>query len=624
VELEEVESCLRSVPGLRDAVVVAWIDSGGDRQLVAHVIADDPALAASVIRDHLRQTLPETMIPTHVRFADRFPLMPSGKVDRAALPAPDVLQGTRRVVTPPETPTERKAAEIWARVLRVGASQVSRDDDFMDLGGHSLKMTQLMVEVRKAFGVHFSMRDFFAASTLRMFAALIDELKRAPATPASRYVAMHARDSEWGRQRMLFLRREAELPPALAPARGLTYEPGNLRNVLLTGATGFLGAYLVAEILRNTGAQLHCLVRSKQGADSKDRIETQLKAYELWGDDGAWHEAWETRVHIVAGDVILPRLGIADAAYEGLAREIDAIIHSAAHVNFIYPYEALKATNVLGLHEIVRFAFHARIKPVHYLSTAAIWPMGAEFTFYEADSLDHGKLLNLGYDEAKWVGERCLVNAADRGLPVARYRPGEVGGDSVTGRAVLNHFLVAAFKGFLQFGAMPPVDTHLDVAPVDYVAKAIVHMAFSGNPLGRAFHLTNPRACHMRDALAFLRQAGYAFEEIPFDRLRRELVEDASFANNALFPYQAALESMDDRSLQLPRYDCRQTQRELEGSGISCPPVDDQLLGTYLRHLRGVGFIPDPSQLPGHPPDPVQIARAAARPSHAPTHHAPA
>jgi thioester reductase-like protein len=494
----------------------------------------------------------------------------------------------------------------------------------MDLGGHSLKMTQLMVEVRKAFAVHFSMRDFFAASTLRKFAALIDELKRAPTNPATRYVALHARDSEWGRQRMLFLRREAELPPSLAPARGLTYEPQKLRNVLLTGATGFLGAYMVAEILRSTDAQLHCLVRSKQGADSKARIEAQLKAYELWERGDQWREAWETRVHVVPGDVILPRLGIADGAYEVLAREIDAVIHSAAHVNFIYPYEALKATNVLGLHEIVRFAFHARVKPVHYLSTAAIWPMGAEYTFYEADSLDHGKLLNLGYDEAKWVGERCLVNAADRGLPVARYRPGEVGGDSRTGRAVLNHFLVASFKGFLQFGALPPVDTHLDVAPVDYVAKAIVHMAFSRDPLGRAFHLTNPRACHMRDALAFLRNAGYRFEEMPFDELRRKLVEDSRFADNALFPYQAALESMDDRSLQLPRYDCGQTQRELEGSGIACPPVDEQLLGTYLRHLRGVGFIPDPADLPGRPPDRSHAAVDPAKARVATVHHATA
>ena len=222
------------------------------------------------------------------------------------------------------------------------------------------------------------------------------------------------------------------------------------------------------------------------------------------------------------------------------------------------------------------------------------------------------------------MGERCLVNAAERGLPAARYRPGEVGGDSETGRSVLNHFLIAAFKGFLQYGAFPPVDTHIDVAPVDYVARALVHMAFRGNPLGRAFHLTNPRACHMQDALAFLRNAGYRFEEMQYDELRRRLVENPDFANNALFPYQAALESMDDRSFQLPTYDCRQTQRELEGSGIVCPPVDDKLLDTYLQYLQRIGFLPAPGELDkagdrGRPAAAMKVATAGT-----PTHHATA
>ena len=358
VELEEVEASLRTVSGIRDAVVTAWIDPNGDRQLVAHVLASDGSPTAAEIRERLRETLPEAMIPPYIRFADAFPLTTSGKVDRGALPAPDAARRAARTVVPPETATERQVAEIWAKVLRLGATQMGRDDDFMDLGGHSLKMTQLMVEVRKLAGVRFSMRDFFAASTLWKFAALIDELKRAPASEAGTYMAMHARDSEWGKQRMIFLRREAELPPNIAPARGLTFQPQVPRTALLTGATGFLGAYIVAEVLRTTDAHRHCLVRPKQGAASKARIEAQLRTYELWrGDDEAWQAAW-ARVH-GGGDVILPRLGLADAAYESLARDIDCIIHSAAHVNFIYPYEALKATNVLGLHEIIRFAFHA-------------------------------------------------------------------------------------------------------------------------------------------------------------------------------------------------------------------------------------------------------------------------
>jgi thioester reductase-like protein len=322
-----------------------------------------------------------------------------------------------------------------------------------------------------------------------------------------------------------------------------------------------------------------------------------MKHYQVWRPEEAWQTAWEERLHVIEGDVTLPRLGLPDAVYETLARRIDAIVHGAAHVNFIYPYEALRATNVLGVQEIIRFAFHSRIKPVHHLSTAAIWPMGAQYTFYESDSIDHGRALNLGYDEAKWVGERCLLHAADRGLPLARYRPGEVGGDSVSGRCVTDHFLIAAIKGFLQFGAFPALDIEVDVAPVDYVARSMVYLIFEGNPLGQAFHLTNPNRRQMSEALAYLRSLGYQFEELPFEELRDRLVGSDGFAANALFAYQATLEDMDNVSLQLPTYDTRQTRRQLQGSGIACPPADEKLFGTYMRYLREIGFLPAPQEL---------------------------
>lgn len=322
-----------------------------------------------------------------------------------------------------------------------------------------------------------------------------------------------------------------------------------------------------------------------------------MRRYGLWRDDERWQAEWQARVHAVEGDVTLPRLGMPDALYETLARQVDAILHGAAHVNFIYPYEALRATNVLGLHEIIRFAFHGRIKPVHHLSTAAIWPMGAHYTFWEKDSIEHGQALNLGYDEAKWVAERCLLFAEERGLPVARYRPGEVGGDSVTGRCVTDHFVVAAIKGFVQFGAFPALDMEVDVAPIDYVARAMVYLMFHRNPLGRAFHLTNPYRMHMRRALAFLREQGYRFDELRFSDLRDYLLGSRDFGANALFPYQAILEEMDDISLQLPTYDTRVTQAELQGSGIACAPADEKLFGLYLDYLRSIGYMPQPERV---------------------------
>ncbi len=424
------------------------------------------------------------------------------------------------------------------------------------------------------------------------------QLSSAHRKSTSRELMGH-RNSKWTEQRVTALQQEAQLPANIVPDRGLTVqlETTKPRAVFLTGATGFVGVYIVAEILRTTDTDLHCLVRPKRGESGHARIKAQLRTYNLWSDDEHWQTAWNERLHVVEGDVVLPRLGITGKSYEALAREVDFIIHSAAYTHYVLPYVALKATNVLGLHEVIRFAFHGRIKPVHYLSTAAVWPMGAEYTFYEQDSLDHGKLLNFGYNQSKWVAEKCLLQASERGLPMARYRPGEVGGDTLTGHCVTNHFIFAAMKGFLEAGALPLVDSDFDVAPVDYVTKALVHIAFHCNPIGRAYHLTNPRRCHMTKVLEFFRSLGYRFEEIQFEELRDRLIRATDFSDSALFPYQAVLTHIDDRSIQFPNYDCTNTIDALKGSGIVCPPVDEQLLGKYMRYLREIGYIPGPEAI---------------------------
>jgi myxalamid-type nonribosomal peptide synthetase MxaA len=567
---------------------------------VAHVIAANPGqLSVSELRAKLREQLPEVMIPPYILFSTSFPLTANGKVQRASLPSPNSTgQEHKHAGEAPATSTEMILAGAWAKVLGIDASKIDRDSDFMDLGGHSLLMTPLMIEVRKLFQVSFNLRDFFAASTIRRFAARIEASRQSTDQTRTKLHSATNRSSKWARERMDFLQREAQLPLYIAPGRGLPFQPAaEIRTFFLTGATGFLGSYLVAEILETTRADLYCLVRPVRGENARDRIARQLHRYGLWREDQDWQQAWSNRLHPVEGDVTLPRMGIADASYETLAREVDAILNGAAHVNFIYPYEALRATNLLGLHEIIQFAFYARIKPIHHISTAAIWPMGAQYTHYEKDPIDHGGLLNLGYDEAKWVGERCLLHAAERGLPLTRYRPGEIGGDSLTGRCVTSHFLVASTKGFLQFGAFPALDIEVDVAPVDYVAKAIVYLACHTNPSGNAFHLTNPHRRHMRQALSFLRSQGYQFEELPFEELRDRLVNSRDFANNALFAYQATLEEMDNVSMQLPIYDTRQTQRELADSGIVCPSADEKLFEIYLHYLQEIDFIPKPEVL---------------------------
>ncbi|HEY0081955.1 MAG TPA: condensation domain-containing protein, partial [Pyrinomonadaceae bacterium] len=179
IELGEIEAVLAAHPAVREAIVVARDETGADRRLVAYLV---PAAAATrptpaVLRAHLRERLPDYMVPSAFVLLDALPLTPNGKVDRRALPAPDAPTGTPDSgYVAPRTPTEEVLCGIWTEVL--GAPRVGIDDDFFELGGHSLLATQVVSRVREALQVEVPLRALFEASRPRQLALRVDALLR--------------------------------------------------------------------------------------------------------------------------------------------------------------------------------------------------------------------------------------------------------------------------------------------------------------------------------------------------------------------------------------------------------------------------------------------------------------
>jgi acyl carrier protein len=172
VELGEIESVLRGVREVANAVVAARDDGRGDLQLVAYLLAvSGHALDLSALRARLREALPDYMMPAHFVLLDSFPLNANGKLDRRALPSPDPAQ-TTRAYTAPRTACEQQVAELWAQVLML--PRVGIDDNFFELGGHSLLAAQVVARVRQRFGIALGVADFFAAQTVAQFALRLE------------------------------------------------------------------------------------------------------------------------------------------------------------------------------------------------------------------------------------------------------------------------------------------------------------------------------------------------------------------------------------------------------------------------------------------------------------------
>ncbi|HEU4562699.1 MAG TPA: amino acid adenylation domain-containing protein, partial [Longimicrobium sp.] len=178
IELGEIEAALRQAPGVADCTVLAREDEAGDRRLVAYIVGEAETEA---LRDHLRLTLPEYMVPSAFVFLDELPLTPNGKLDRRALPAPGSDAYAAREYEAPADETEQALAEIWAEVLR--AERVGRRDNFFDLGGHSLSAVQVVSRVRQVLEVTVAVRELFTRPVLKDFAQEVMDAQLAQVDP---------------------------------------------------------------------------------------------------------------------------------------------------------------------------------------------------------------------------------------------------------------------------------------------------------------------------------------------------------------------------------------------------------------------------------------------------------
>ncbi len=462
----------------------------------------------------------------------------------------------------PRTERERKIAQIWCDLL--GVDEVGIEDDFFDLGAHSLMVTQVTKELRRMGATNLAARDVLQAPTVAAMAALVDralggEAVQAPVGPD--------------------LAAEVVLDETIT-ASGLP-AAGAGKSVLLTGATGFVGAFLAAELLAG-GATVHCLVRAADEEAGRERVLAKLDSYGLSG------AVKPSRLKIVVGDLAKPLLGLGSSRFEELAETVDTIYHCGAWVNFVRPYRALKASNVLGTQEVLRLATTATLKPVHHVSTLAVLAgafLSNPDVIREDDPLPPPIGHDTAYSQSKWVAEGLVEIARSRGIPVSVYRAGGVLSDSRSGATNADDYVTHVIQGCVQLGAAPSRRYKLAVGTVDHFARVVVALAGKPEALGRTYHAIDPQPLEWNEIFERIRDFGFPLRIVPFDQWRTELVEhvDADGEDNAMAPLMAMLGDTPDRDM--PEMSCANVLSSLPGD--VAPELDaayfERMLGFFVR-----------------------------------------
>lgn len=574
IELGEIEAKLGEYPGIQETLAVVREDSPGNPYLAAYFSTPDASVpAADSLRSFLSASLPDYMIPSCFIMLDSFPLNPNGKVDRQALPIPHSAGQSPAGRIAPRNLTETQLARLWEDLL--GVESVGVHDSFFELGGNSLLVNQLSFKIEKMFGRAVSLRELFTAPTVAMQASLL-------AGDGQSTVG-----DEW-----IDLEAEARLDDTIYPLAGSAARAADPEAVLLTGATGFLGAFLASELLKQTRATVHCLVRADSLAVAVDKIRKNFIRY------GLDTQAHAGRLVPVLGDIAQPLLGMRPIDWEALSREVDIVYHNAAIANFIQPYAMMKPANVNGTHEALRFACTGKQKPLHYISTVSIFgsaisenPLGfSERDFPEGCST----VINNGYAQTKWVAEKLVRLAQQRGVEANIYRPAMITGHSLSGAWNTDDFICRVIKACVDLGLAPEEEIFFNMVPVDFASRSIVYLSRQATNRRRTFHITNTNLASSKMMIGYGNTMGFQIKYASFgdwfDKARRAASESKDFV---LGPFLAMLEAEagEGGESQVQRYQCAETIEALAGSQIECPRIDGSLLDTYFRFLVSQGFL---------------------------------
>ncbi|WP_267897927.1 type I polyketide synthase [Nocardia suismassiliense] len=380
------------------------------------------------------------------------------------------------------------------------------------------------------------------------------------------------------------LLEDARLEPIITPAAAVRRaRPAD--NIVITGAAGFLGTHLTAELLGTTSARVHCLVRADDAGHAQQRVITALTAAQLYQD------TWASRIIGVPADLARPRLGLTPNRWAQLAEESDAIYHCGAQVNSLLSYEKLKPANVNGTRELIRLAADGPLSQLHHISSDAVFDAYGYLrnaVLYEDRPLVHGEsLFGGGYAETKWVAEKLVEQARSHGLPTNIYRPGAIMGAHARGCGQPNDFITRFLRGIITLGVCPEMDATIDIAPVDYVAAAIVDLSHATEP-GTTFHLTHPAPLRYDEFIDVLRADGYRLEVIALHDWE-VLLAGLRFADdNPLYPLIPLLTGSDPY-FRTSRLDV--TNTTTHRPGVSCPPLLE-LIPLYLDRLRTHDYLP--------------------------------
>ncbi|MGI6465210.1 MAG: amino acid adenylation domain-containing protein [Methanobacterium sp.] len=566
IEIGEIESAISDYEGVENVKVLVRTVQGQDHLCAYFTSKQD--IDIEDLKGELKKRLTKYMVPTVFMPLEEMPQTPNGKTDVKNLPEPVLKE---RVYVPPENEVERFFTNTFSEILDI--PQVGAVDDFFELGGTSLLVTRVTIEAMNQ-GYEIKYGDVFAHPTPRKLAQFINESEKS---------AQEQEDYSYDTINSLLAENTLE--------NFVKGERTKLGNVLLTGATGFLGIHVLREFLENESGKIYCMLRKGRRTSPEDRLKTLLFFY--FSEN--YEDLFGSRIEVIEGDVTSR-----EDFEKSRGLEIDTVINCAANVKHFAPGTQIEDVNIGGVVKGLEFA---RKKGCKYVQVSTVSVAGESVgdvpppdTVFDEKTLYIGQLLDNKYLSSKFLAERLVLEAASEGMDVKIMRMGNLMARHSDSEFQINfetNAFIKRLRSYATIGQIPyPVlGGKVELTPIDLAARAVLLLAQAPRECN-VFHVYNSHQIYIGDIVEGMKKVGLTLEGVEEDEFREsfnQALEDET-KQEAISGLVTAMGMGKGKDRGLVKVDNQYTTQILYRMGYNWPLINEEYLEMFIKYLKEMNF----------------------------------